>query len=105
MKKLFRCLFLCFVSLLFSIPLLVFATEQSYSVSNVEINKSERDDRRYEVIRLINGINVLLISDEKAVKSLGALALPIGSLYDPKLQQGLAHYTEHMILMLSLIHI
>ena len=99
MKKLFRCLFLCFASLLSSIPLLVFATEQSYSVSNVEINKSERDNRRYEVIRLINGINVLLISDEKAVKSLGALALPIGSLYDPKLQQGLAHYTEHMVLM------
>lgn len=63
------------------------------------INKSKRDERQYEIHYLKNGMKVLLISDDKAIKSLAAVALPFGSLSDPKSQQGLAHYTEHMVLM------
>ncbi|WP_392561634.1 pitrilysin [Orbus sturtevantii] len=74
-------------------------THQNYTILTDSINKSERDKRQYQVIRLDNNMKVLLISDPKAAKSLASLAIPIGSLYDPKSQQGLAHYAEHMVLM------
>nr|WP_232054943.1 pitrilysin [Leminorella richardii] len=64
-----------------------------------KIQKSERDTRAYQAIRLDNGMTVLLVSDSLASKSLAALALPVGSLEDPNSQLGLAHYLEHMVLM------
>lgn len=64
-----------------------------------KINQSERDQRLYQLIQLPNRMKVLLISDPDATKSLGSIGLPVGSLSDPKDQQGLAHYTEHMVLM------
>jgi len=63
------------------------------------IRKSEKDPRQYQAIKLDNGMTVLLVSDDKATKSLAALALPVGSLENPVKQQGLAHYLEHMVLM------
>lgn len=63
------------------------------------INKSDKDPRHYQAIRLDNEMTVLLVSDPQATKSLAALTLPIGSLDDPKQQLGLAHYLEHMVLM------
>lgn len=65
----------------------------------VQIHKSPTDKAIYQAIRLDNGMEVLLISDDKANKSLFSVGLPIGSMEDPKEQQGLAHYLEHMILM------
>ncbi|MDF7669839.1 pitrilysin [Orbaceae bacterium ESL0721] len=64
-----------------------------------KIDQSSQDNRQYEVIELNNKMRVLLVSDPNAVKSLASLAVPVGSLYDPINQQGLAHYTEHMVLM------
>ena len=64
-----------------------------------KINKSPNDRSVYQVIRLKNQMTVLLISDEKANKSLMAASLPVGSIEDPVQQQGLAHYLEHMVLM------
>ncbi|WP_034946777.1 pitrilysin [Erwinia oleae] len=63
------------------------------------IGKSEKDPRQYQAIRLDNGMTVLLVSDPQATKSLSALAIPVGSLENPRNQQGLAHYLEHMVLM------
>lgn len=63
------------------------------------IRKSQQDPRAYQAIRLDNGMEVLLVSDPQAVKSLAALVVPVGSLQDPDTQPGLAHYLEHMILM------
>lgn len=63
------------------------------------IRKSEKDPRQYQAVRLDNGMEVLLVSDPKAVKSLSALVVPVGSLQDPEAHQGLAHYLEHMVLM------
>ena len=70
-----------------------------FEVLQQTVNKSPNDKAIYQAIRLHNGMTVLLISDEKANKSLMSLALPIGSMEDPQQQQGLAHYLEHMILM------
>jgi len=63
------------------------------------VHKSANDPRDYQAIKLANGMTVLLVSDKDASKSLAALALPVGSLDDPNGQLGLAHYTEHMLLM------
>ncbi|VUT05355.1 pitrilysin [Klebsiella huaxiensis] len=63
------------------------------------IRKSEKDTRQYQAIRLDNGMVVLLVSDQQAVKSLSALVVPVGSLQDPVEHQGLAHFLEHMTLM------
>lgn len=64
-----------------------------------QVHKSERDTRQYQLIKLENGMTVLLVSDQEAPNSLAALALPVGSLEDPDNQLGLAHYLEHMIFM------
>ncbi|MEA9392509.1 pitrilysin [Acerihabitans sp. TG2] len=63
------------------------------------IRKSSQDLRQYQAIRLANDMTVLLVSDPQAVKSLSAIAVPVGSLENPDNQLGLAHYLEHMILM------
>ena len=73
--------------------------QKGFELINITINKSTTDKAIYQGIKLANGMEVLLISDEKANKSLMSVGLPIGSMEDPILQQGLAHYLEHMILM------
>lgn len=77
----------------------VMQQKQGFELLNVTINKSPTDKAIYQGIRLANGMEVLLISDEKANKSLMSVGLPMGSMEDPIQQQGLAHYLEHMILM------
>ncbi|AUI66588.1 MULTISPECIES: pitrilysin [Glaesserella] len=73
--------------------------QQGFELIKTTINKSPTDKAIYQGIRLANGMEVLLISDEKANKSLMSVGLPVGSMEDPVQQQGLAHYLEHMILM------
>lgn len=72
---------------------------QGFQYLATRIHKSPADEAIYKAIRLDNGMEVLLISDNKANKSLFSVGLPIGSMEDPHSQQGLAHYLEHMILM------
>nr|WP_314740257.1 pitrilysin [uncultured Haemophilus sp.] len=73
--------------------------ELGFELIPTQINKSPNDKAIYQGIKLKNGMTVLLISDEKANKSLMSMAIPVGSMEDPISQQGLAHYLEHMILM------
>lgn len=73
--------------------------EQGWQPIDRAIQKSDKDPRHYQAIRLNNEMTVLLVSDPQATKSLAALTLPIGSLDDPDRQLGLAHYLEHMVLM------
>lgn len=95
------------IKIIFFIVSVFFIFNSSFAIENKisfpvlleKIQQSDRDNRQYEVIELANQMRVLLVSDPKAAKSLGSLALPVGSLQDPKDQQGLAHYTEHMVLM------
>ena len=74
-------------------------SDRGWQPINETIRKSDHDPRSYQAITLNNGMTVLLVSDKDAPKSLAALTLPIGSLDDPNQQLGLAHYTEHMVLM------
>lgn len=77
----------------------VMTQPNGFDLIKTTINKSPTDKAIYQGIKLANGMEVLLISDEKANKSLLSLGLPIGSMDNPVQQQGLAHYLEHMILM------
>lgn len=84
--------------------LLVFVMPAAYATrawtpETETVHKSANDPRDYQAVKLANGMTVLLVSDYEASKSLAALALPVGSLDDPNGQLGLAHYTEHMLLM------
>ncbi|QHM72265.1 pitrilysin [Mixta intestinalis] len=85
--------------LMFTISGQVARAEQGWQPIEQTINKSDKDPRHYQAIRLDNAMTVLLVSDPQATKSLAALTLPIGSLDDPDKQLGLAHYLEHMVLM------
>lgn len=90
-------IFVWLLSVIFWAPLS--QAEPGYEPISETIHKSDNDDRRYQAVRLNNGMVVLLVSDPQAVKSLSALIVPVGSLQDPKDFQGLAHYLEHMTLM------
>lgn len=74
-------------------------SQQGFELIKQSINKSPNDKAIYQGIKLNNGMEVLLISDSQANKSLMSAIIPIGSMDDPVSQQGLAHYLEHMILM------
>ena len=90
---------LWFTLLLMLVSINSFAADPLWQVLPDSIEKSESDPRQYQAIKLPNEMTVLLVSDEKAVKSLTAVSLPVGALEDPDSQQGLAHYLEHMVLM------
>ena len=64
-----------------------------------EVAKSLSDPREYKTIRLENGLDVLLVSDPSAEKSAAALSVGVGSMFNPRDFQGLAHYLEHMLHM------
>ncbi len=48
---------------------------------------------------LENGLEALLIRDEKTDKASGALDVKVGHLADPEDLQGLAHFCEHLLFM------
>jgi protease-3 len=85
--------------LLFTVFSHAASADKGWQPVEQSINKSDKDPRHYQAIRLDNEMTVLLVSDPQATKSLAALTLPIGSLDDPNQQLGLAHYLEHMVLM------
>jgi len=71
----------------------------SVEVVETEIIKSPNDTREYQVIRLANQLEVLLVSDPDLKNSAASLSVPIGSMHNPDQQLGLAHYLEHMLFL------
>ncbi|MCZ2723360.1 insulinase family protein [Marinomonas sp. 15G1-11] len=63
------------------------------------INKSNNDQNTYKSLQLENGLRVLLVSDPIAEKSSASLSVNVGSYQDPKQQEGLAHFLEHMLFL------
>lgn len=72
--------------------------------------KSLSDKKEYKLLRLLNGLKVLLVKQEsdkdsevdtKLKQNLAAVALCVesGCFQDPKEVQGLSHFLEHMIFM------
>lgn len=63
------------------------------------ITKSLIDESLHKIIRLENGLDILIISDSNSPKCAAALAVGVGSFTDEKDTMGLAHLTEHMIFL------
>lgn len=63
------------------------------------VQKSPSDDKKYEYIKLDNGLKVLLISDDAAEFAAVSLDVFVGSGSDPKDRPGLAHFLEHMLFL------
>ena len=55
----------------------------AYHVYSGEIEKSERDDRQYKLIRLENGLQAMLVHDPTADKAAASLDVAVGHLNDP----------------------
>ncbi|MCW8357331.1 insulinase family protein [Marinomonas pontica] len=62
-------------------------------------NKSTSDKNSYHLITLPNHLKVLLVSDPQAERYSASLSVKVGSFQDPKNQQGLAHFLEHMLFL------
>ena len=64
-----------------------------------DVEQSPEDKRSYRVLRLENGLRVLLVSDPGTDKSAAALNVAVGHLNDPWELPGLAHFCEHMLFL------
>jgi secreted Zn-dependent insulinase-like peptidase len=62
-------------------------------------NKSLTDQNDYRLITLPNHLKVLLVNDPQAERFSASLAVNVGSFQDPRDQQGLAHFLEHMLFL------
>lgn len=67
--------------------------------SNLPFLAPDLKERTIGKIELPNGLQVLLISDEKADKSAAVVAVGSGSWSDPSEYPGMAHFCEHMLFM------
>ncbi len=64
-----------------------------------ELAVSPNDKRSYRTLKLENNLEVILVSDPSTEKSAAALNVGVGLLQDPKTQQGMAHYLEHLLFL------
>ncbi|WP_235963227.1 insulinase family protein [Marinomonas colpomeniae] len=62
-------------------------------------HKSQTDTNEYYSTRLPNNLKVILVSDSKAERFSASISVNVGNAQDPKKQQGLAHFLEHMLFL------
>lgn len=70
-----------------------------FKIINASIKQSPNDKREYQVIKLSNQLEVLLISDPDLENSAASISVAVGSKNNPASQLGLAHYLEHMLFL------
>lgn len=71
----------------------------AYTMFTKQIVRSQQDDRDYRIIKLDNGIEAVLVHDQKADKAAASLDVAVGHLFDPDDMPGLAHFCEHLLFM------
>ena len=64
-----------------------------------EVKSPPRDKKQYRWLRASNGLRVLLVHDPDTEKAAAALEVHAGHFSDPDERPGLAHFTEHMMLL------
>lgn len=69
------------------------------AVAQGSIIVSPNDQRQYKTFMLDNKLEVVLVSDPAVEKSAASLSVGVGMLQDPMMQQGMAHYLEHMLFL------
>lgn len=67
--------------------------------AEMQIVKSQNDQREYRYLELNNGLKVVLVSDSEADKSAASMDVHIGHMADPKDREGLTHFLEHMLFL------
>jgi secreted Zn-dependent insulinase-like peptidase len=63
------------------------------------IEVSSLDKKKYDILTLPNGLNVILVSDPDAQQSAAVMQVAAGSLHEPDEFPGLAHYLEHVLFL------
>jgi secreted Zn-dependent insulinase-like peptidase len=71
----------------------------AYTSDTDSLIKPETDKRMYRYLVLDNGLKVLLVSDPASEKAAASMDIKVGSRFDPKEHQGLAHFLEHMLFL------
>lgn len=71
----------------------------SYAVFEGEMEKPLLDQRNYQLIRLANDLEALVISDPETDKASAAMDVRVGHLSDPADLPGMAHFCEHLLFM------
>eukprot|EP00929_Paragymnodinium_shiwhaense_P057959 TRINITY_DN29034_c0_g1_i1.p1 TRINITY_DN29034_c0_g1~~TRINITY_DN29034_c0_g1_i1.p1 ORF type:complete len:1041 (-),score=300.48 TRINITY_DN29034_c0_g1_i1:228-3350(-) len=66
---------------------------------DIVIEKPQTDHREYRYVVLPNSMQAIVISDSKCDKAAASLSVKVGSAFDPKEVQGLAHFLEHMLFL------
>ncbi len=74
-------------------------TSNSASTADIQVIKSQVDQREYQYKQLSNGLKVIAVSDPTADKAAAALDVHIGHLADPANREGLSHFLEHMLFL------
>ena len=64
-----------------------------------DIDQPPTDQRRYRLVSLSNGLRALLVSDDMAETAAAALDVHVGYASDPFDRPGVAHFSEHMLLL------
>ena len=95
----FRCIQLCAALLLSAALVACDPSANTPETAEPSVAVSPNDDRAYDLIKLANGLEVMLVSDATAEKSAAALSIGLGAASDPEDYPGMAHYLEHMLFM------
>jgi len=74
-------------------------TSLRLDADKVQVRKPKTDRRNYEYSVLDNGLKVLAVEDPHAAKTGFAVAVEVGSFYDPVELPGLAHFCEHLLFL------
>ncbi|ART63694.1 insulinase family protein [Kushneria marisflavi] len=74
-------------------------TPSSNSEQDKRIIPGPGDSADYETLMLDNGLQVLLVHDDKAERAGAAMNVATGSAFNPERFPGLAHFLEHMLFL------
>ncbi|KAH7648952.1 peptidase insulinase like peptidase [Cryptosporidium bovis] len=70
-------------------------------VDDDEFLKPVISERSYRYVKLLNELEVFLVSDSKTTKSTALMNVKVGSSMEPGILYGLAHYLEHLLFINS----
>lgn len=70
-----------------------------YDAQRAEVIKSPNDPAQYRALTLANGLQVLLVHDDRADKASASMDVNVGSAAEPADMPGLAHFLEHMLFL------
>ncbi|WFD22426.1 insulysin [Malassezia equina] len=71
----------------------------TYSIFEGDMEKPLLDKRTYQLVRLANDLEALVISDPETDKASAAMDVRVGHLSDPADLPGMAHFCEHLLFM------